>query len=136
MKKLNLFIVMLLLLSWTVSYAQTGKPKQDTIKCYGITELRHIASTIIQARSCDTLLANTKSMLANRDSLIILKDSEISNQHLQLVFKDKIIDVKEQQIIQLDKALAKSKLRSKLLNFGWGSASVVLTGFLVYFVIH
>jgi hypothetical protein len=75
-------------------------------------------------------------MLANRDSLIILKDSEISNQHLQLVFKDKIIDVKEQQIIQLDKALAKSKLRSKLLNFGWGSASVVLTGFLVYFVIH
>lgn len=131
MKQLSLYMVMLLLLNWTVSYAQTGRPKQDTIRCYGITELRHIASTIIQARSCDTLLANTKSMLSNRDSLIKEKDLEISKQSIQLLLKDKINEVKEQHIMDLTLSLDKAEKHKKLLTIGWGSTTLVLTGFIV-----
>lgn len=136
MKQLSLYMVMLLLLNWTVSFAQTGKSKQDTIRCYGITELRHIASTIIQGRTCDTLLSNTKAMLSNRDSLIKEKDLEISKQSIQLLLKDKILEVKEQHILELNKALERSERHKKLLTIGWGSTSVVLTGFLIYFAVR
>jgi len=119
----------------TASYAQTGKPQPDTIKCYGITELRYIAATIVEARACDTLLANSKNMLANRDSMIVEKDFEISKQSGQLLLKDKIIEIKEQEISNLNKQLLRANRHKKLLSIGWGSTSIVLTGFLIYFAI-
>lgn len=127
---------MLLLISLTASYAQTGKPTPDTIKCYGITELRYIAATIVEARACDTLLTNTKNMLANRESMIVEKDLEISKQSSQLLLKDKIIDIKDQEISNLNESLLKANRHKKLLTLGWGSTSVVLTGFLIYFAIR
>ena len=136
MKRSSLFTVMLLLISLTASYAQTGKPLPDTIKCYGITELRYIAATVVEGRACDTLLANTKSMLANRDSMIVEKDLEISKQSNQLLLKDKILEVKEQEISDLNKYLSSANRDKKILAVGWGSTSVILTGFLIYFAIR
>lgn len=129
-------MVMLLLISWTVSYAQTGKSTPDTVRCFGITELRHIAGTIVEARACDTLLANSKKMLANRDSMIVEKDLELSKQSGQLLLKDKIIEVKDQEIVDLNKDLKKANTHKKLLTIGWGSTSIVLTSFLIYFAIR
>ena len=124
-----------LLMSWTASFAQTGKLTSDTIRCYGLTELRHIAATIVHGRTCDTLLANSKSMLANRDSLIKEKDIELSKLSSQLLLKDNIIGLKEQEITDLNNSLITANKHKKLLAIGWGSTSFVLTGFLIYFAV-
>jgi hypothetical protein len=74
-------------------------------------------------------------MLANRDSMIVEKDFEISKQSGQLLLKDKIIEIKEQEISNLNKHLLKANRHKKMLSIGWGSTSIVLTGFLIYFAI-
>lgn len=75
-------------------------------------------------------------MLANRDSMIVEKDLELFKQSGQLLLKDKILEVKEQEISNLNKYLDRANLHKKLLGIGWGSTTVVLTGFLIYFAIR
>jgi len=74
-------------------------------------------------------------MLANRDSMITEKDLVISKQSSQLIFKDSIIKLKEQEISDLNESLRIANNHKKLLGIGWGSTSLILTGFLVYFAI-
>jgi hypothetical protein len=136
MKRSSLFLTLLLLISWTVSYAQTGKPQKDTIKCYGLTELRYIAATMVEARACDTLLDNSRKLLSNRDSMIVEKNIEISKQSSQLVLKDKIIEAKDKEIVDLNLDLTTANNHKKLLAIGWGSTSFVLTAFLIYFAVR
>lgn len=119
----------------TVSYAQSQRDVKDTIKCYGITELRVIAASMIELEACDTLLSNSRSMLANRDSLILEKDYELSVLSGELALKDKLIRVKEDDIKSLNLNLDKANKHKKLLTLGWGSTSFLLTGFLIYFAI-
>jgi len=123
-------------MNWTASSAQTGKPNPDTVRCYGITELQHIAATLVEARACDTLLSNANAKLANRDTLIKEKDYEIAQLSGQLVLKDKIIEVKEQEIKEINLRLESSETKRKWLKFGWGSTSVILGGALVYFILN
>lgn len=135
MKRLSLSMVTLVLMIWTASYAQVQKNPKDTIRCYGLTELRDIAATLVYAKTCDTLLLNAKNMLANRDSMIKQKDFEISKQSSQLLFKDNIIGLKDEEITSLTKSLNTANKHKKLLFAGWGSTSLVLTGFIIYFAI-
>lgn len=120
----------------TVSYAQNQKENTDTIKCYGVTELREIASVFIELDACDTLLSNAKNMLANRDSLIDEKDIEINSQALQLTLKEKIIADNNSQIDNLTKQLNAVKKHRKLLGIGWGSTSLVFVGMIFYLAIR
>lgn len=120
----------------TVSYAQNRKEAKDTIKCYGITELREIASCFIELDACDTLLSNAKTMLVNRDNMIKEKDSEIYSQSLQLMLKEKIITDNHNQIDNLTNQLNTVKTHRKLLGIGWGSTSLVFVGMIFYLAIR
>ena len=85
-------LILLILCSWTLSYAQTGK---DTIRCYNAIELRQIATGLINGRECKEQLNLCE------DQVEILR--EISDkQHLQIVNKDSIISMQEDQIIMID----------------------------------
>ena len=81
----------------TQLYAQDGKQGQDTIRCYGITELRYIANTVVELHACDTLLSISKAKLANRDSFIVEKNIEIISLGKQLTQKDNIITSKDKE---------------------------------------
>lgn len=120
----------------TVSYAKAQKENTDTIKCYGVTELREIASCFIELDACDTLYTNCKTMLANRDAVILEKDAQLSSQSGIILMKDKIIGIKEDDISKLTDALNKANNHKKLLAIGWGSTSAILTGFLIYFAVR
>lgn len=118
------------------SYAQHGKLNPDTVKCYGFTELQHIAATLVEARACDTLLANANAKLLNRDSLISEKDFVINKMNSQLLLKDKIIDLKEKQLKKATEDLVKERRRHKLTKFGWGSTTVLFGSMLLYFAFN
>lgn len=121
---------------WIQSYAQLGKPSPDTVRCYGLTELQHIAATMVEARTCDTLLSVANAKLANRDTLIKEKNYEISQLSGQLVLKDKIIEVKDAEIKQINLHLEKAERQKRWLKFGWGSSAIILGGALVYFILN
>lgn len=123
-------------MSWTASSAQTGKEIPDTIKCYGITELKWIAAGLVEGKACDTALAITKSKLENRESLIVQKDSEIGALNKQLSLKESIIDEKDKRILVLNDQLSSEIRKKKWLKFGWGATSAVLTGVLAFFIIN
>jgi hypothetical protein len=127
---------MLLLQSLTVSYAQVGKQNPDTVRCYGLTELRYIAATIVEGLTCDTLLAESYVKISNRDLLIAEKDKEIDDQLQIIQFKDKIIILKEEEITKLTKDLEKEKRKLKWTKLGWVSTSAIFSGLLIYFAIN
>lgn len=118
-----------------LSYGQIGKPNQDTVKCYGFTELRYIAATLVEARACDTLLAISKAKLANRDFLVKEKDYQLSKVQTAADLKDALLKMKDDDNIKLTKDLKKEKLRHKFTKFGWASSVVVLSAAVVYFII-
>ena len=91
---------------------------------------------MIELETCDTLLSNSRIMLANRDLVIKEKDVELSSMSTQLLFKDKLIGVKEDEINRLGLDLNTANNHKKLLTIGWGSTSFILTGFLIYFAIR
>lgn len=135
MKKLNLFTPLLLLVNLTVSYAQTGKPTSDTVKSYGVTELQFIASTLVEARACDSLLINANNKLANRDTLIIEKDITIKGLKSQVQLKSQLIDAKNETIDDCNATIAKNEKQKKLLKFGWISSIVFLGGIMTYIIV-
>lgn len=105
---------------------QTGNPSQDTIKCYGVTELKYIATGLVEGRTCDTLLSLANSKLQLKDTLIQEKDIEISNLNKINGFKDQIIGRKDAEIESLNKQVAKEIRKQKLLKYGWIATSTVL----------
>jgi hypothetical protein len=132
-RKLNLFLLMLLLQNLTASYAQTGKQNPDTVRCYGLTELQYIAATMVEARACDTLLTESYVKLANRDTLIYEKNKEIADLYQIIQFKDKILILKEDEIMQLTEDLRKEKVKLKWTKLGWLTTTGVLGVLVLYF---
>lgn len=115
----------------TQSYAQDGKPGQDTTRCYGITELRYIANTVVELQTCDTLLSVANTKLVNRDSLIKEKGVEISMLNKQLVLKDNIITEKDKEIKDLKDDVEKLGNHKRWLKAGWIATSTVFAILLV-----
>ena len=89
-KKLNL-LVLLILCSWTLSYAQTGK---DTVQCYNVKELRNISTALVKGKECKEQLNLCKGEVE------ILKDIT-DKQKTQLLNKDSIISMQEDVIVLL-----------------------------------
>lgn len=136
MKKSNLFLILLILQPWTALYAQTGKPVQDTSKCFGIKELQYIASSLVEGRACDTLLANANKKLANRDTLLNHKQFEIDLLNKKIFYKDNIILLKDEEIAEVKLNLKKEKRRHVLTKICWIATTTFLSGGLIYFIIH
>ena len=123
-------------MSLTVSYAQHGKPSQDTIKSYGVTELRYIATGLVEGKTCDTLLSIANSKLKLKDTIINEKDIEIDNLNNISFLKDQIIDEKDLQITIVNSRLATEIKKHKWTKYGWLITSVFLGGVIIYTTIH
>jgi predicted nuclease of predicted toxin-antitoxin system len=81
---------------------------------------------MIELEACDTLLATSKLMLANRDSMIVEKDVEIFGLSNQLILKEKIISSKDSDIKDLNLKLDNATNANKWLKIGWISTGAVL----------
>lgn len=126
MKQLNLYLIVLLLANWTALSAQPGVSK-DTSRCYNLTELRKIAKTAVDLHTCDTLLANSKKMLANRDTLIKEKDYTITQYSLTVGLKDQMIKNREDTLAVRDKRIKKLTNQKKGILIGWSATAIILT---------
>ena len=120
----------------TVSYGQIGN---DTITCYTNSELKLIATKVIRANECDSLLILSEAE-------ITLKDSVINNLNGQLLVKDSVITIYEdimndnvsiqqlqrEQIDALKSDVVKLSKKNKRLKIGWAStvlvAAAIVTG--------
>lgn len=123
-------------MSLTHLSAQTGKPNQDTIKCYGITELKYIAISLMEGRTCDTLLSLVNTKVKLKDSIISEKAIEINNLNKVSSFKDIIIEKKEAEIADLNKQIAKEIRKQKLLKCGWIATSTILGAIIIILAVH
>lgn len=121
---------------WNQSFAQTGKPNQDTSKCFGYTELRYIAASLVEGRTCDTLLGIAKTKLVNRDSTIKELNIQKSKLQSQSDLKDALLKMKDDDNELLAKDLKRAKLNLKLTKFGWVTTAVLLSATTTYFAIR
>lgn len=127
--KYTLTFILLIALNWTASYAQTG----DTLTCYNDTELKRIATRVVRAAECDSLLDITETQLAVKDSIITtqldlldIKDSIIFLKD-SIIFKhDTIVQTKDLRIDDLTKENKKAKRKLKWTKTGWIATTVGL----------
>jgi hypothetical protein len=115
---------------------QTGKPNQDTIKCYGVTELKHIATSLVEGKTCDTLLSISKLKHQVKDSLISEKAFEITRLNGVITFKDKLITDKENQIEDLNTKLASEIKKHKWTKYGWAATATILGTLALLLALH
>ena len=116
--------------------AQTGRLTQDTSKCFGYTELRYIAASLVEGRTCDTLLGIAKTKLVNRDSTIKELNTQISKLQAQSDLKDALLKMKEDDNKLLAKNLKRAQLNLKFTKFGWAATAILLSATATYFAIR
>lgn len=95
-------LILLILCSWTLSYAQTGN---DTVRCYNSIELRQIASGLIKGNECKEKLSICKNEIEVLESIIDYKNLQITN-------KDQIISTQKDQIYLIN--LYNSELHAQI----------------------
>lgn len=105
-----------MLMSWTPSLGQTGN---DTLKCYTMSELRHIATNMVMLKSCNKQLDYANQMILNRGYDIDIKNLQITNLTNQLSLKDKLIEFKNTEIQDLSKQLRLAEIKNKNLGRGF-----------------
>ena len=122
-------LTMLLTCNWTVSYAQTGNT--DTLTCYTNEELQKIASRVIYASECDTLLSIAEQQLVisaevNRklENVIIMKDTSLAHKDDIIASKDVIINIWRED-------LKTERKRHRWTKIGWISTSAGLFALLI-----
>ena len=110
--------------SLTALYAQTGK--SDTLTCYSNEELQKIASRVVRASECDTLLFIAEQQLlisaeVNRklENIIELKDIIIVSKDSIITDHVAIIDIKTE-------LYETEKRKHKWTKAGWLSSTIGL----------
>jgi hypothetical protein len=136
MIKSSLYTALLLFLISTASYAQVIKVNLDTSRCYGITELRDIASRINDADKCEELLENSNAKIAVKDTVIALKDKELSLQSSEIVLQKSIINNQNTEIQSLTIKFDDEVKRHKWTKLGWATTSVVLSAVIFVSLLH
>jgi len=132
-------MLLLMTLSLTASYAQTG----DTLTCYTNKELKRIADRVVYANECDTLLTICEKQLVLKDTTIFAlnkglaaKDSVIAAKEDIIFLKEEIITGKDAEIQDLRDVLKKRNNKLKWVKIGWAGTSVLFTGLLTYFILN
>ncbi len=134
MKKQSLYLILLLQISWTQQFAQSGV--KDTSRCYGITQLRLIAKTAVDLNTCDTLLSTSKKIIANRDTMIKEKDYTITQYSHTVGIKDQIIKNREDTIAVRNKTIKKLNRHKKAILIGWAGTAILEAALIIYFMIR
>lgn len=105
-----------MLMSWTPSLGQTGS---DTVKCYNLSELKQIATGMVEYRSCVKQLDYANQMILNRGFDIDIKNVQIENLNKQISLRDKIIDIKDKEVVDLSKQIKVLEIRNRNLGRGF-----------------
>lgn len=126
---------MLLTLSWTALYGQTG----DSLTCYTNAEMKRIAVTAVYANECDTLLkiavlkdSLKQTKIDNQVLIIELRDSIISAKDSILTKHVDITAVKDEEITDLQDANNKLSNRLVATKVMWGGS---IGGLLILWVL-
>lgn len=130
MIKSSLYTALLLFLISTASYAQPSKPNKpntDTIRCFGITDLRVIAEKFADGDRCEALLQNSNAKIAVKDSIISLKDKELSLQSSEIVLQRSIIGNQKKEIQSVTAKFDDEVKRHKWTKLGWAGTSIVFS---------
>lgn len=126
------------MLSSIVSYGQTG----DTLTSYNNQELKKIATRVVRANECDTLL---KVSEAQKETLkvavhaleqeVAAKDSSLYHQGNIVKLKEELLTIQNTEISNLKQSLKKSERKRKWLTVGWISTSAILTGVITAIIV-
>ena len=122
-----------MLISSIALYAQTGS---DTTKCYNRTELKRIATRLVYAKECDTLLKLAELDAQKADSIIWAKDSIIIEGMVIIGSQEAIIEGKQGDIDRLVEELGKRDNQKRWLKIGWATTAVVELGLIFYFLVN
>lgn len=133
MKKQSLYLILLVLISWTQLSSQSGV--KDTTRCYGITQLKLIAKTAVDLNTCDTLLSTSKKIIANRDTMIKEKDYTITQYSLTVGLKNQQIKNREDSLTVKEKKIHKLNNQKKWIKAGWAATAIVEAALIIYFMI-
>ena len=99
--------------------------KQDSTKCYNLTELRIIARKLIEGRECNELLKVSNNILENQDTIIVSLQQTIIKQDDRYIKTNHLITMCEAQKVAIQKDLKKYKRRLLWTKIGWVTTSVV-----------
>jgi len=105
--------------------------KQDSTKCYNLTELRIIARKLIEGRECNELLKVSNNILENQDTIIVSLQQTIIKQDDRYIKTNHLITMCEAQKVAIQKELKKYKRRLLWTKIGWVTTSVVSVIFIV-----
>lgn len=131
MKKSSLYTVLLLLLISTASLGQGLRPNVDTIRCYGITDLRAIAARFEDCNKCEALLQNSNAKIVVKDSMLVLKDKELYLQSSEIVLQRSIIGNQKKEIQSVTAKYDDEVKRHKWTKLGWAGTSILLSAALI-----
>jgi hypothetical protein len=121
-----------MLISWTPSLGQTGS---DTVKCYTLSELKQIATGLVQYKSCAKQLEYANQMIINRGYDIDIKNVQIINLNKQLGLKDNIISIKDQDLDIVSRQLKIAELKNKHSKLGFTLMSGIASTLLIYTIL-
>jgi hypothetical protein len=111
----------------TVLYGQTGTDKI----CYSKPELQKIASKLVKANECDTLLTIAYKRINILDNTVFKLESQTQYKDSINFMKDSIISIHKVEIKELKSDLKSEKNRHTLTKVGWGSTSLGLIGVII-----
>lgn len=123
---------MLLLFSWTASYAQMQDSHKDSTISYTDQELRVISLKLIEGNECSEVLNVREKQLKVADSIITSQKSIIRNQKIQVYLSDSVITKQKDVITNLNSDLSKSNNKLKWTKVGWISTTVLIVSLWIY----
>ena len=138
MNRRNLHLL-LLLISWTVSSAQTpglARVSKDTSRCYTPIELRAIALKLVSGAECDTLLKIAKLTMSAQDTVIKSQKITIEQQDIRYLTTEHLVDECVLQKEALKKDLKKAKRKLIATQIAWAATGVILTITTVLALVH
>jgi hypothetical protein len=127
--KRNLHLL-LLLISWTVSSAQTqglSHVSKDTSRCYTPNELRAIALKLVSGAECNDLLKVAKLTITTQDTVIKSQDKTILIQENRYKSTERLVKEKDIEITGLKKEAKKAKRKLIATQIAWAATGLVLT---------
>ena len=125
----------MILLFWTASSAQTlVSHKGDTLQCYTIDELKIIASRVLHASECDTLLNISVYENSYKDSLIIAKEKQAWNFKKEAELNKTMLDDANIIIEDLNEALKLEVKSHKRTRIKFGITTTLILGAGAYLI--
>lgn len=129
-------VLILIIMSSFSSFAQNGS---DTITCYNNKDLKRIATRVVRAHECDTLLKIAEKKISNQQQQLegLYTALEVKNQ--MLITKDGIIGdckkintLKDSQIEDRDKKIKKLGRKLKWTKAAWYTTTGLLAALFIF----